>query len=319
MGSNIHEGHRGRLKEQFCNAKGSLNDHQLLELLLFYAIPQKDTNPLAHTLINTFGSLERVFNAHFDDLKRIKGMGYSSALLISLVSELSRRMFFQNDKRVELTNAENAIRYCIPLLCNEKHEVAYAIALNSNLSAIHAEKISEGTITATPLSARSVMDVAVRHNATKVILCHNHPSGSLLPSPEDERVTEYIENALSMFDVHICDHIIIAGLRGYSMFQRVEVHATTNEEANNLKARTFWGEGNASSACAADYRLGTRRFKGVLDSDNRDWNYMENIPPQEPRIQYDQAPMRDHNDFTRRNDSDYYDPYYDTDGFEMFE
>ena len=132
----LHRGHRERLKQQFyTSGADGLNDHQLLELLLFYCIPQRDTNVLAHRLLNKYGSLENVFGAGVDALSSEKGLGFHSAVMLSAIGAAAQKTSQRRHDGAPITSPKAAMAYCLDLIADKNREYAYVISLN--LSLIH--------------------------------------------------------------------------------------------------------------------------------------------------------------------------------------
>lgn len=221
MSEFLHKGHRERLKRRFVEeGLDSFDDHQVLELLLFFSIPRKDTNEIAHRLISTFGSISNVFEAHPKDLQKVKGVGENSAVLISLISQISRRYLADRNKRgFQIRNVERAAEYIKSLFVGRKNEVFYVICLDSQLNVIYSVPLFEGTVKEAVIYPRKVVECVIRYNASSVILAHNHPGGSVKPSMEDITTTQKIVNALSAIGVTVNDHFIVAKDEYYSFAQ----------------------------------------------------------------------------------------------------
>ena len=210
---NPHEGHRQRMKNRFLkHGLDNFEDHQVLEVLLFYAVPKKDTNELAHTLLNEFGSLDKVFEADYDDLIKIKGVGENIASLIKFSQMLSRRYIsstFDYEGTVRLNDPNKLTDYCRNLFKGEKKEIVYAIALDDELFFIDKMKISEGIANKVELPFRKLTEFAFKCNCSRIVLTHNHPNGSMLASRADIEVTENIADMFSSVDIELLDHIVV--------------------------------------------------------------------------------------------------------------
>lgn len=209
----IHEGHRERLKKRFSEqGLDSFEDHNILELLLFYALPRRDTNPLAHELINRFGSLEGVFAATADELKKVPGLGESGAILIKLIPEISRRCAMSKNRPDEIIDSsEKAGEYLIPLFQNERDEVVYVICLDAKNKLLCCKQLFRGVTNTAEIGLRKIAEFALAKNASSVIISHNHTSGIAIPSMEDEAATKLIKQTLSSIGITLADHIIVAG------------------------------------------------------------------------------------------------------------
>ena len=211
--SEMHEGHRSRMKKRFLeNGLEGFDDHNVLELLLFYAQPRQDTNATAHRLMNAFGSLDGVFEAPPEALMSVKGVGENAATLIRLVPEAARRYRIAKEAPGDiLSSAAAAGRFLIPFFLNCTEETVYLVCLDAKLKVIDCRLLSTGGTTSASVSIRQIVSTALLQNATSAILAHNHTSGIALPSPEDERVTLQVRDALAMVGVTLADHIIVAG------------------------------------------------------------------------------------------------------------
>lgn len=196
----------------------SFEDHQVLELLLFQAIPRIDTNPLAHRLINRFGTLSAVLEADAKDLAAVEGVSPNAAVFLSMIPQITRRYFLDRVRHFKkpLNNSESAAEYLVPLMAGRSEEVFYVICLDSQLRVLYPALISEGTVKDALVHPRRVAEAAVRHKAASVILAHNHPAGSAKPSSHDHKLTRSLVQALGGINVQVVDHIIVAGEHIYS-------------------------------------------------------------------------------------------------------
>ncbi len=214
----LHEGHRKRVKDRYL-AEGldTFEDHQVLEMLLFYCIPRKDTNELAHRMIREFGSLAGLFEADPKDISRRCGVTENTAILVSLIPSLARRYFKTKWGEKPVLNASSkAGEYAVSLLAGRTYEVFFAICLDAQNRVNHAALVQEGTLTEAPVYPRLIVEAALRHQANSVILAHNHPGGRMQPSKADIKVTQKITQALEPISVNVVDHIIVAGERYFS-------------------------------------------------------------------------------------------------------
>lgn len=209
----IHAGHRERLRDRLRTAGlNAFSEHEVLELLLTYAIPRQDVNPLAHALIATFGSLNAVLDADESELMRVKGMGRNAALLLTMMPQLMRRYQLSSlgEHPVVVTLAD-AKGYCAPLFIGAGEEQIYMLCLDQAGHVLHRTLLHTGTVDQVMLHPRTVVETAIRHNAHAVILAHNHPSGICEPSQADMDVTHRISAALYMIGIKLVDHLIFAG------------------------------------------------------------------------------------------------------------
>ncbi len=209
---NPHEKHRERVRENFMkNGLETFQPHNMLELLLFFSIPVKDTNEIAHNLINRFGSLSEVFDADYEKLLEVDGVGERSAMLIKLVPELFREYEKDklNDKDVRLNSSELVAEYMSRYFKGLTEERLYLLCLDKNCKVLSVDLISEGTINATMINNRKIVESAILSKAASVILIHNHPSGVTAPSKNDINVTIDMADMLKSVGIRFSDHIII--------------------------------------------------------------------------------------------------------------
>lgn len=209
----VHEGHRERLKESFLkNGLSTFNDINALELLLFYSIPRRDTNVIAHALIDHFGSISRVFEANFEQLLEVPGIGENTAALICLVPEIMKKSAISATENVRyLRTREEFGNYFIPRFMNEQNEVFLMVCLNNNSEIISCIELSRGDMNSVHASPRKIAETALRMNAAAVVLAHNHPHGIPAPSSEDVLCSRKIKQALALVDIELSDHIVVSG------------------------------------------------------------------------------------------------------------
>ena len=210
---NQHAGHRQRLKDRFL-AEGSLdnfNDHQVLELMLFYCIPRQDTNPIAHDLLDTFGSFSSVLDKPYEELANIEHVGKNAALFLKLLPELCRRYYDdKTNPRMVLDSAEKIGAYLVPKFVGLTDEVVYVLCLDNMCNIVCCELLCRGTINAANISLRKIIQTALKYNACNMVVAHNHPQGMAIPSNEDIVTTYDIKKALQTINVTLLDHMIVA-------------------------------------------------------------------------------------------------------------
>ncbi len=194
--------------------------HQLLELLLFYGVPQKDTNPLAHRLLKEFGSLNNVFNASFDDLCRVDGISEHTATLLMLCGQLLPRCYSERQEHAPLTTQTALVEFLRPHFINQPKEKLVLLCLNNRQEPLDCSVVSQGSLTATEASVREVVERVIRANATAVVLAHNHPAGHPVPSVEDVNFTKSLSHTLRQIDVALVDHLIFSGKEYLSVRQQ---------------------------------------------------------------------------------------------------
>lgn len=207
----IHDGHRARKKAQFRqHGLDGFADHEVLELLLYYAIPRKDTNEIAHRLLQKFGSLQNVFAAPAEELAKVDGVGESAALFLTLLPQVQKRAMRSGGKERVLNSVDKCGRYFLELLGHERQELLYQACLDGKGKLLSCKKLSQGSADCTSLSVRQVVENALLSGASAVVLAHNHPSGVALPSPADMEATTQVRDALKRLDIRLIDHIIVA-------------------------------------------------------------------------------------------------------------
>ena len=212
-------GHRERLRRRFqkTGAEG-MQEYELLELLLTYAVPRKDVKPVAKNLIKKFGDLASVLDADLKELENAPGVGSISAILIKLVKELFCVYLERKMSHKDLLSSPKAvIDFARAKLAGYPHEVFMVIYLNAKNEVIEHKIIHEGTINRAIIYPRRVIEEALKCHATSLILVHNHPSGHPEPSEDDKNVMQIIKKVATPMDIDIVDHIIVAK-NGYFSF-----------------------------------------------------------------------------------------------------
>ncbi|MBR3494302.1 MAG: DNA repair protein RadC [Clostridia bacterium] len=221
----VHAGHRRRLRQRYLEeGLEAFEPHQVLELLLHFAIPQRDTNPIAHALLDRFGSLKGVLEASPEQLMTVQGMTETSATLVSLMIPMFRRYSLaaaEEQPRVESTVQSKALG--LALLAGKRTEHFYVICLGANRRILGRQLIAEGTVTEVSAYPRLVVETAFNLNAQSVILCHNHPDGLCEPSAEDLALTHRLDTLLGELGIQLLDHVIVARDQACSMAERKEL------------------------------------------------------------------------------------------------
>lgn len=209
----VHDGHRERMKSNFKkNGLDSINDVNALELLLFYAIPRRDTNVIAHALLDHFGSLSRVFSASIQELCAVEGVGENTAVLISMIPQLVRKSMVSDAEKITvIKNSKDAGKYLVPRFAFEQDEVALLVCLDSQKRVIGCFELGRGVVNKVSVDVRKVVELALRYKASSVILSHNHPDSFALPSLADTAMTEQIYRSLRLVGITLADHIIVSG------------------------------------------------------------------------------------------------------------
>ncbi|MGN0982397.1 MAG: RadC family protein [Candidatus Limivicinus sp.] len=215
----VHDGHRERLKSRFLeHGIDSFNDLNALELLLFYAIPRRDTNVIAHALLDRFGGLSGVFDASIPELTDVPGIGENTALLIKLVPQMMKKCELSkvSDMR-SFRKSSQVAQYLIPRFMGEREEMVLLLCLDDRNNMLCCEVLNRGVVNAVDISVRRLVETALKHKASAVVLSHNHPNGVAAPSREDEVFTEKAQDALRLIGIRMTDHIIISDKNYFSM------------------------------------------------------------------------------------------------------
>ena len=208
----VHENHRLRVKNRFeQNGLDAFDRHQVLELLLFYSVPRKDTNEIAHRLIDRFGSFVGVLDAPMKELEKVEGVGHNVALYLKLLRDTLR--YYQNDYRrgkdIILSDLRSCWKYLIKCFDGLTDEAVYMLGLDAKCKMLFCREVGRGSINATQISVRKIVEMALTENATSVVLAHNHPTGLAIPSNEDIQTTLHLSKALRSIDVILLDHIVV--------------------------------------------------------------------------------------------------------------
>lgn len=207
----VHDGHRQRLLRRFIEeGLDGFEPHQKLELLLFYAIPRRDTNEIAHRLLKNFGSFSAVLDAPIEELEKIEGIGPSSAAYLKLLGQTAQAYYTDRLEDVCLDTTRKAGQFLLPRFLGRTQEVVFLVCLDQKCRVLNASMIHEGSVHSAEINVRKIVSLALKYNATGVILAHNHPGGVALPSPEDLVTTKRIEQALDVVGIRLMDHIIVA-------------------------------------------------------------------------------------------------------------
>ncbi len=209
----MHKDHRKHTKDRFLSeGLDGFEPHNVLELLLFYSIPQRDTNETAHMLINRFGSLSAVFDAPYDDLLAVTGISEHSATLIKLIPAVSRRYAMEkNSKVTKLSSIEDIGKYLVARYLGVTEETVLLLLLDNKFGLIDCVKVHEGSVNSSAITMRRLIETALFKRASMVVLAHNHPSGVAIPSSDDLFTTQQVKRAFDLVEIGMLAHIIVAG------------------------------------------------------------------------------------------------------------
>ena len=229
----MHEFHRQRLRERYlkCGFE-SFADHELLEMLLGYAIPRKDTNAIAHDLLKRFGSLRRVLLAELPEVLAVDGMGEASAICLKLHLEMLRRALQDDTKnQVRYDSVIKLAKFLCPQFICATHEMVYAMLLDNGMRLLECFKVTDGIINAAEVSVRRIAERAYHMHAANVVLAHNHPGGLAVPSAQDIEFTDCLNESLRTLGIVLVEHFVIVNERFAPIMRQ---NATTMHSAPQL-------------------------------------------------------------------------------------
>ncbi len=235
---NLHKNHRERLRKKFMDSNGdALEEHELLELLLYYVYTQKNTNDIARRLLKRFGDIYNVFEASAEELMMVEGIGPQAAALLMMQAAYTRRYIVeryceerkQNPNNISLSR-ENAGDYIINFFYGYKDEILMMFALDANLKVKSSVRLAKGTIDKVQFFAREIMQNALSSKATYVIIAHNHPNGVLQASENDLFFSMELEKALDYVGIKLIDHIIVSGKQYLSMSREYNIFKAFPDE-----------------------------------------------------------------------------------------
>lgn len=217
----IHDGHRQRLKDRFLReGLDGFDDLYVLELLLYYCVARKDTNPIAHALLAHFGSLTAVLEATPEELQMVPGVGKETSTFLTLIPQVGR---YYQVKRADpgaiLRTITQCGEYLVPYFYGREHETVFLLCLDAKCKVLGCKLVGEGSVNSANIPIRRVVEIALQTNATTVILAHNHPSGLALPSDDDIQTTLRVAKAMEAVEITLADHIVVADSDFVSMVQ----------------------------------------------------------------------------------------------------
>ena len=222
MTKKSYSGHHQRLRDRFVKSGfDGFHDYEVLELLLNYIFPNRDTKPIARALLQRFKSLSGVFKAEVKELQEVKGVGERTVVFLKTFYEAFSFIADQEAKseKTVFDSTAKFVEYFGATIGNMKNEIMRAIYLNSQNQLIHAENLSEGTVAEAVAFPRKIVEGALKYNAVSVVIAHNHPGGVPEPSDNDDTMTEQIKNALKTININLQDHLVIAG-NGYFSYRQ---------------------------------------------------------------------------------------------------
>ena len=211
-------GHRQRLKERFLNSKlEKWQDYEILEFALTFTIPRKDTKKIAKQLLSKFGNLKQVLNTDIEKLKTIDGIKEQSGFFIGFLKSFAVKYAeLEMIDKEKISSPKEALIFLKSVIGLSKDEIFYAIFLNASNKILFYDEINRGIVNKSAVYPRKIVELALKHNATSVIVAHNHPGGSHNPSQNDIIATEAITKALKTVDISLLDHLIVTDKNHYS-------------------------------------------------------------------------------------------------------
>ena len=207
-----HSGHRDRLRAKYLeNGAESLAPHEIIEMLLFNAVPYRNTNDIAKSLLDRFGSLSGVMDASIEQLIEA-GLTRNQAAFLKLIPDVTRLYMIDKSSRPEHIVSWEALPGVIMNrfigLMDTEH--VYLLLVDKKMKEVYSGMLTKGSFNASEVSIRRIVDLALRHGAVGAVLAHNHPSGLAMPSPEDTASTDVIRRSLRLVGVRLLDHYIVA-------------------------------------------------------------------------------------------------------------
>mgnify|MGYP003294481165 CR=1 FL=1 len=217
----IHKDHRQRLRDRFLReGLDNFDELYVLELLLFYCIPRIDTNPIAHRLLDHFGSLNNVLNASAEELEKVEGIGKNTSTFLSLITQVGRYyQVKQSEPGKILRTIDQCGNYLMPYFFGREQETVFMLCLDAKCKVICCKMVGEGSVNSANIPVRRVVEMALAANATTVVLAHNHPSGLAVPSAEDIQTTRRVGRALAAVEIMLADHLVFADGEFVSLVQ----------------------------------------------------------------------------------------------------
>lgn len=216
-----HTDHRKRVKDRFRKeGLDNFDERYVLELLLFYCVPRKDTKELAIRLLNHFGSIVHVLDATAEELERVPGVGEGISTFFALRRAVDRYYQIKRDdldSQGPLNHADDFGKYLRARFEYQRNEVVYVLCLDAKCKPIGCLLVGEGGVNSASVPVRKVVEICLNANATSVVLAHNHPGGLAFPSQEDIQTTRRLAQALRAVDIYLADHLIFSDCDHISM------------------------------------------------------------------------------------------------------
>ena len=216
----MHEGHRERKRKQALEAGFEhFEHHEILEMLLYNSIPRIDTNPIAHRLIERFGSFDKVFDAELSELCEVEGIGERTAFLLKLIPEINRRYDINKlKKKVNVAMFDQLVSFVQSLFVGKKYEQFYCICVSSGKNVVSTRLMMTGFADCVDIPIQKVAKEALDRGVSEIVIAHNHPYGRASLSHADILYTEKLVMALEPLGIKLIDHFVIAGDQWASFF-----------------------------------------------------------------------------------------------------
>ena len=209
--ANVHDGHRERMRKRF-NETGSFDgfsEHEIIEMLLFYTHPRRNTNEIAHELINRFGSIAGIIEAEYDDLIQVKYITDGAATLFKMIPKFLPIYYNSKNNGMIYDNSQKLITLFEPYFVGLAHEEFRAAYFDNKLALIKNIALDSGDPSGSPVNIRKLVEIALRENASTVAIAHNHPKTSSKPSTADINTTREIIDVLRPMKIDFLDHVIV--------------------------------------------------------------------------------------------------------------
>ncbi len=219
---NEHADHRQRMKDRFLeNGLDIFDEHQVIELLLFFGITRRDTNVIAHRLIKRFGSLRDVLDAPYEELLKVDGIGEHAATLIKLSAELSRRYLLSESLDTERFDTVDKLgKFLINLFLGKRNEEVYLLTFNGKMEMLSCDKLADGLSNLVSFSVKPLIESAILTHASGIVLAHNHPGGIASPSGSDISLTDQLMYMCDQISIPLIEHFVVAGNSYYPIIKR---------------------------------------------------------------------------------------------------
>lgn len=207
--TNPNAGHRQRLRERYLKeGLDNFQPHEVIEMLLHYAIPRKDTKEIAKQLNKSLGGVSGVFDSSAEEIMKVAGVGENSAILLSMLGPLFRYYTKEQAMKNPVSGPQEIERYLVNRLCGYEKEMVVLACIDNRYGLVTDVIIGEGSVNESVIDKRKAVEMVLKYNATAAVIAHNHPAGFALPSRADIQSTIELKNAFDAIGVRLLDHII---------------------------------------------------------------------------------------------------------------